>query len=158
MRRPRLFGRVLVVGLLVSVILPFGGAGNAYWSAGGTGVGTGSTGTDQAVGLTPGTANAGLYPGGTADIVVGVTNPGTSPVRVESLGLDTSRGDGGFTVDASHSACSPLSVLDVAAQTNGGDGWDVPAPRAWTSSTTRRRPPPGPLATPTGSRPAFPWT
>lgn len=124
---PRLPGRAVVVGLVVAGSLGVGGVGNAYWSSTGTGGGTASTGTDLAVTLTPATATADLYPGGAADIVLGIANPGTSSVRVVSLELDTSRGEGGFDVDAPHAACSPLSVLDVGAQTNGGNGWDVPA-------------------------------
>ena len=82
-------------------------------------------GPSQAVVLSPATAAAQLYPGGQAAVSLTITNPGPGSVRVESLSLDTTRGTGGFAVDAGHSACS-VSALSLTAQNNGGSGWTVP--------------------------------
>ncbi len=123
-RRP---GGALALALIVLLVVAVGGGANAYWRASGSGTGSGTTGTTTNVTLSPGTAAAGLYPGGTTDVELDVGNPNPSPVRLVSLGLDTTRGTGGFAVDAGHSGCTPLSTLSLAPQTNGGAAWTVPA-------------------------------
>jgi hypothetical protein len=119
--------RLLVPSLVVFLVLAVGGIANAYWKAGGSGTGSGTTGTTTNVTLSPGTATAGLYPGGTTDVTLSVSNSNLSPVRLGSLALDTTQGTGGFAVDAGHSGCTPLSTLSLTTQTNGGAGWTVPA-------------------------------
>lgn len=96
----------------------------AIWSAPGSGSGAGSTGTTSAVTLTPGTGPAELYPGGAALVATTATNPNAAPVRIGSLALDTTRGTGGFAVDAAHSAC-PTTAFGFSAQNNGGSGWTI---------------------------------
>jgi hypothetical protein len=120
-------GWSLALSLIVLLAVAVGGAANAYWRASGSGTASGTTGTTTSVTLSPGTATAELYPGGTTDIELTVGNPNPSPVRLVSLGPDTSRGTGGFSVDAGHSGCTPLSTLSLALRTNGGAGWTVPA-------------------------------
>lgn len=122
-RRLAILGTAAVLAL---VVVPVGGIAVAYWGGTGGGTGTSSTGTVVAVSLTAGTPTAGLRPGGTADIVLTASNPNTSPVRISSLALDTTRGTGGFAVDAGHSGCS-VAALSYTTQTNGGSGWTIPA-------------------------------
>jgi hypothetical protein len=55
-----------------------------------------------------------------------VSNPNLQAVNVGSLGLDTSHGTGGFTVDGAHTGCL-VSSLSLARQDNDGAGWSVPA-------------------------------
>jgi hypothetical protein len=98
----------------------------AYWTTAGSGTTSATVADAQAVTLTPGTASAELYPGGSADVAVSVSNPNTSPVRVVSLSLDATVGTGGFDVDGAHAGCDP-SVLSFATQSNGGAGWTIPA-------------------------------
>jgi hypothetical protein len=98
----------------------------AYWTTTGSGATSTSVPAAQAVTLTPGTATAQLYPGGTSDVAVDVTNPNTTAVRVVSLSLDTAAGTGGFDVDGGHAGCDP-AVVSFTTQTNGAAGWTIPA-------------------------------
>jgi hypothetical protein len=119
--------RAVIVAGLVPAALAAGGAANAYWSGSGSGAGAAATGTTTAVQLNPGSPTADLYPGGTSSVVLTLTNPNQRDVRLNSLGLDASKGTDGFEVDSAHAGCAPLSVLSLVPSTNGGAGWDVPA-------------------------------
>jgi hypothetical protein len=103
-----------------------GGAAFAYWESSGNGAGNGTTGTSDAVILSPGTPTAQLRPGGRANVVLDISNPNTSSVNIASLVLDSAQGVGGYGVDAAHLDCTPGS-LDFTTQTHGGAGWTVPA-------------------------------
>ena len=130
----RMLGRVLLLTLTVIAALAVTGVANAYWRAAGTGTGSAATGTTVPVTLSPGTTTPGLYPGGSTDVVLTVTNTNTSPVVLGSLALDSSQGTGGFAVDAGHSGCL-VSALGYTTQTNGGLGWTVPAKVGTTNGT-----------------------
>jgi hypothetical protein len=119
--------RLAVLGVLLVLLgIPVGGVAWSYWSAGGSGTGTGANGTLAAVSLTPGSPAAGLYPGGSTDVVLTATNSNASAVKIGSLLLDTGQGTGGFSVDGGHSGCS-VAALGYTTQSNGGAGWSVPA-------------------------------
>jgi hypothetical protein len=123
-RGPR---RVLAFVLLLGVMsLVAVNSADGVWHNSGAGTGAATTGTSVAVTLSPGTATAGLYPGGQANVVLTVTNSNLSAVPISSLGGDTGQGTAGFAVDAGHSGCA-VGVLSFATQTNGGSGWTVPA-------------------------------
>jgi len=118
-------------GLVVTVLLPVlmvgaTGVGFAYWTRSGAGSGSGTTGTTQAVTLTPGSASNQLFPGGQSAVAVTVTNPNPGSVKVGSISIDTTQGTNGFTVDGAHSTCG-VAALSFATQTNGGTGWTIPA-------------------------------
>lgn len=123
--------RILLTSLIAILALTVGGAANAFWSSSGTGNGSGMTGTTVAVTLTPGAAEANLYPGGNANVALTVSNPNASEVRIGSLALATA----GFTVDAGHSGCA-MTTLAFTTQTNGGAGWSVPAASTLTVTLT----------------------
>jgi hypothetical protein len=97
----------------------------AYWTTGGGGNGSGTSGTSLAITLGPGTPTSQLYPDGRGDVAVAVSNPNSFRVHIGSLSLDASRGTAGFRVDAGHAACS-TAPLSFTSQTNGGAGWTVP--------------------------------
>src|SRR5664280_354187 len=82
--------------------------------------------TDVSVTLTAGTPTTNVYPGGSADVRLAVSNPNFSPVRIGSLALDTTQGTAGFAVDAGHSGCG-LASLGFSTQNNSGAGWTVNA-------------------------------
>ncbi|AGZ38759.1 LamG domain-containing protein [Actinoplanes friuliensis] len=116
--------RAMIAGAVLSLLAS--GAAYGYWGTMGTGSGSAQTGTAAPLTLTPGTPTTRLYPGGSADVAVTVTNPNPYAVRVGRLALDTAQGTGGFAVDAGHAACGVAS-LAFATQSNGGDGWTIPA-------------------------------
>ena len=117
-----------VLGLVLLVVLPLVGAisASAFWKATGAGSGTPTVATAANLTLAPGTHAANLYPGGSSDVRLAVTNPNPGPVRLRSLALDSSLGTGGYAVDAGHSGCA-LSALTFNTTDNGGVGWTIPA-------------------------------
>jgi hypothetical protein len=121
--RPR---RILAIGVVVAAIVALGGTADAIWTGSGGGNGSASSGTVTPVTLSPGTPDTLLYPGGSADVVLTVHNPGSAEVHIGSLSLDKARGEGGYSVDALHSGCS-VSTFGFSASTNSGAGWTVPA-------------------------------
>ncbi len=127
MKARHLTRRVLSSSLLVFALLGIGGTAVAMWTTGGTGTGYADTDTAEEVTITPGTTSAQLYPGGSANVMLSLSNPNAYSVTVTSLSLDTSQGTSGFDVDGGHLGCTPLSVLSYTTQTNGGVGWVVPA-------------------------------
>jgi len=116
----------LLAVLLVLLSIPVGGIAWSYWSAGGVGGGSGANRTPTALSLSAGTPAAGVYPGGSTNVVLTATNSNTSIVKIGSLLLDTTQGTSGFAVDGSHSGCS-VAALGFTTQNNGGAGWSVPA-------------------------------
>lgn len=121
----RILGTALMIVVAVAVALGGAGVAYAYWSAGGSGVAIGGTGTTVPVVLGTATPTAALLPGSTSGVVLTATNSNVSPVRINSFSLDTTQGTAGFAVDAAHVGCT-LGVLSFTTQTNGGSGWTVP--------------------------------
>lgn len=123
-------GRVLRSGLpgvlLAGALVLTAATAWGWWSNQGSGHGSGTTrSAAAALVLTPATPSSAVLPGTTAAVASTVTNPASADVRLRSLALDTTRGTGGFVVDAGHAAC-PTGSLSFAAQDNGGAGWTVP--------------------------------
>jgi len=101
-------------------------AASAFWTGNGSGAASVAVGSPQNVGFSPGASVGQLYPGGSAGIEISVVNPNLYPVRVASLALDTTAGQGGISVDPAHAGCATSSV-HFTPQSNGGAGWQVPA-------------------------------
>jgi hypothetical protein len=95
----------------------------AYFAPHGAGTGNAVAATAQPVTLSPATPATGLYPGGSADVALTVSNPNGGPVVIPSLALDTSQGSNGLGVDGGHSGCD-LSALTFTS-TRGN--WTIPA-------------------------------
>ena len=119
----RVGGRALAA---VATIAAVGLTAPAYaaWTGSGAGNGSATADTTSSLVLSPASPSATLFPGGSADVVLTVTNPNIARVRVGSLSLDTSQGTGGYSVDAAHSGCS-VSALGFSTQTNSGAGWTI---------------------------------
>jgi len=117
---------ILVSALVTALALATTGVAFASWAQSGGGSGASTTGSTQALVLSPGTASNQLYPGGQSAVAVTVTNPNPAPVNAPSLSLDTTQGTNGFAVDGPHAGCA-TAALAFATQTNGGAGWTVPA-------------------------------
>ena len=122
--------RILIAAVSAGVAFTFlPTPATAYLGASGSGSGNATTTTaTTAVSIAPGTTSQPLFPTGTAigGVAVVLTNTNAAAVRVPQLALDTTRGSGGYAVDAGHASC-PVSNLSYATQTNGGAGWIVPA-------------------------------
>ena len=130
--------RLMVAGVLAALVLG-GGSASAYYTTSASGTGSGQVGSvSQPVTITPAAPTGALGPGGSADLAATVDNPNSVPVHLSSLVLDTSRGTGGFAVDATHAAngCTVAAAgLSFTAQSNGGSGFDVPAKVGSTDGT-----------------------
>jgi hypothetical protein len=127
MTRRVVAGQILLTLIpAMAVSLALAGTAEAFWQATGAGTGTGSTGATTGVSIGPGSPSAAMYPGGTGNVVLTITNPNTAPVHIGSLALDTGRGTGGFIVDAGHAGCA-VTALTFTTQTNAGAGWTIPA-------------------------------
>ena len=124
----RSFGRRALSPVLLGLVcvLVVIGSAAAYFNVTGAGSGTPAAAVAASLTLAPGTPAAELYPGGTSDVSVVVTNPNPGPARLRSLALDTTRGTGGFAVDAGHSGCA-VSALSFTTNDNGGAGWTIAA-------------------------------
>ena len=119
----RFASRKIKVVVAVVAALGVAGAAMAYYTATGSGSGNATVGSPADLTITASTPSAGLlYPGSTGEVDATISNPNTFPVRVNSLVL----GSGGITPDSGHSSCD-ASALHFTTQTNGGNGWDVPA-------------------------------
>lgn len=109
------------------VALCVAAAAVAYLTTAGSGTGTAEVARVLPVTVDAGAApSAPLSPGSDGDVTVHLSNPNGFAVHVGSLALDDTRGAGGF--DATPAACDPVAAgLAFTTQTNGGDGWSVPA-------------------------------
>jgi hypothetical protein len=123
--RTTLWSRITVRLAVVLVTLAATSAAFAYFGTIGGGSASGTTGSTQAITLSPGTPTAQIFPGGQSDVALTVDNPNPIRVKVGSLSLSTTQGTGGFAVDGGHSACS-TAALSFTTQTNAGAGWSVP--------------------------------
>jgi hypothetical protein len=115
------FGAVVVA---LSVVTG-SSAAYAYWTATGSGGGGASSSAGHNLVISAGSAAASLYPGGSGQIVLTITNSNDSIAHVNSLALDTASGSGGFAVDSGHSACT--TALAALTYTTQSAGYDVPA-------------------------------
>jgi hypothetical protein len=106
-------GRLVI--LLALALLGVTGVRSAYvyWTSPGTGSGAGSAGpmsTVTATALVGGdTPSTTLVPGGTADVILRVTNPNSVPVQLYSV-----VGNGAATADSSHPGCTTTGVTFLA--------------------------------------------
>jgi hypothetical protein len=73
--------------------------------------------------LTPATPTAALYPGGSADVALTVSNTSTGAASIASLALDPSQGTNGLSVDAAHAGCDLTAVTFIGSAA----GWTIPA-------------------------------
>jgi hypothetical protein len=101
---------VVVVATAVTVFMSAGVA-FAAWTATGTGAAGAKATSFQALTVSAGTPSAQLYPGGSGDAVVSVTNPNAFSVKITQVTLDVSAGK--FVSSDQGSNCT-----DAAASTH----------------------------------------
>jgi hypothetical protein len=115
--RRTLLARGATVLSVVVASLFVGGVAFAWWSTTGSGSGTGATGTVVALTTTGSTpSGTALVPGGSAPLVITVTNPNPRAVAVTSVSLDGTRSVG---TTGSVGACTapPLAVSATTSLT-----------------------------------------
>jgi hypothetical protein len=114
--------RLWVLGAIVALVIV--GAAVAYFTSTGSGTGTASVGTAQAVTL-HGTTTTTLYPGTSSEVDFTVDNPSPGTQRVGTIHLAS------VTTDAAHSTCdtSAFTMPDVTANQSfpNGNGQTVTA-------------------------------
>ena len=115
--------RLAIVAAAIIAAAACAGTSWAYFAPQGTGTGTAAAATAQPVTLSPATPATAVYPGGSADVALTVSNPNGGAVVIPSLALDTSQGSNGLGVDGSHNGCS-LSALTF---TSAAGNWTIPA-------------------------------
>ncbi len=101
--------RLVSAGIGTAALLMVGGIAYAAWSALGVGNGTAASGSPKALGISA-TVSGTLYPGASADVLVTVSNPNSTPVTVQSLAL-------AGTVTASAGCSTPGVTVSIPAST-----------------------------------------
>jgi hypothetical protein len=111
----------LTVAASVTLVVAAGAA--AYFTSTGSGSGNADVGSPAALTITATTPTTGLlYPGGTGEVDLTISNPNTFSVRVNSLVLGSSG------IESDQSGCDTDNKIHFdSPQTNGGSGWTVPA-------------------------------
>lgn len=110
-------GRLARTAAATTALCLLGGVGSAYayWTAAGLGSGSATNGTMQTVtvdALVPGgSPQTSLVPGGSADVVLRITNPNPHGVAVHSV-----TANGPITADGAHPGCAPTGVTFTPAQ------------------------------------------
>jgi hypothetical protein len=119
--------RVAAVAIITLILVGGGGAATyAFWSAGGSGTGSATTGTNLGISANQSTVVTGLAPGGTAQTLSGTfTNSNSSPVYVTSVTASilsvTKAGLPVVGCDASDYTVS-TTPMTVNAEINPGSG------------------------------------
>lgn len=106
-------GRLAVlVGLCVLGVIG-AGTSKVYWTATGSGPGSGTAQTMSTVTVAAfvggDTPSSTLVPGGSADVILRVNNPNSVPVQVYSVSTN-----GSATADAAHPSCTVTGVTFTA--------------------------------------------
>jgi hypothetical protein len=121
---------ILVAGAALTVT----GLVYAAWLSTGSGSGYAKAGSAQALTTVDVSAStsATLYPGGSGDVLLKLSNPNPYPVRITSVSLNGTNGD--IAADSGHSACTTTGV-SFTNQT--GQTIDVPAKSGSTNGTVQ---------------------
>ena len=134
--RTRRKARLLAACALTSATVLGGGVAYAHWTTSGSATGSASTGTTVALTTSAATPSGTLVPGGTAPLVVTVTNPNPGPVTITSVQLDTTRS---VVVSGAVGTCTspPLTVSAATSLTvAGGATTTLTVPNAVALGTT----------------------
>lgn len=127
--------RIFAIGMTTALLLGVSTAAVAYWTAGGSGTGTGVTGANSAITVVQTSTVSNLRPGGAAATLSGnFTNGNDSPVYVTSVtasisGVTKAGGAPAGTCDATDYTLAG-ATMTVNAQVPAGT-----AQGAWTGAT-----------------------
>ena len=116
--------RATKVVALTAALVVAGGAAFAWWTAGGSGTGSASTGTVTGITVNQTSSIAGLYPGGPLAPLAGdFTNTNSSPVYVAQVSVAVQTG-WSAQANGSKPACT---AADFALVQPGPTGLEVPS-------------------------------
>ena len=125
MRRGKLDrrGKVILSVAAAAAVLVNAGAAWAYWMLGGEGTGVAVAGTTVELTLTGRSDDSKpLYPGGTTNLTVTVTNQNDFPIKITSV----SPGEKAVTADSAHRDAGCRTTGVVVANDVTPVSWDVP--------------------------------
>lgn len=107
----------VVAAFAVVAVLAVGGIALGYWTQTGGGSATGAVGVPGVVTLS-GSVSAGIVPGSSVPVTIKVSNPGTSPVQIQTVRLQS------IAPDTGHSACvtADFTLPDVLENTEVAAG------------------------------------
>ena len=114
----------IITAVTAALLILGGGVAFAYWTSGGTGAGTATTGTSTAFTITAAAPDGTIAPGNAGQTVVfTVTNPGTSPQYLTQVTATLAEADGTPWVpaggclieDYTVAVSTPAPVGDIAA-------------------------------------------
>ncbi|HWI30008.1 MAG TPA: hypothetical protein VNT50_00820 [Microbacterium sp.] len=92
--------RLIVIAAATVVLLGGAGIAYAYWTAGGTGTGSATTGTSESITINQTSVITNLRPGGAAQTLSGTfTNANDEPVYVSTVTASIDSVDGGPTCE-----------------------------------------------------------
>lgn len=123
--------------VMAALVLGTGGAAFAYWTAGGSGTGSATTGTTQAIAAVQTSTVTAMGPGDTAQTLSGnFTNPNTGPVYVATVtariaSVTKAAGAPAGTCDATDYTLGN-ETMTVGHEVASGSGVD-----AWTGATLK---------------------
>ena len=116
-------GKVILSVAAVAAVLVNAGAAWAYWMLNGEGTGVAVAGTAVELKLTGRSDDSKpLYPGGTTNLTVTVTNQNDFPIKITSL----SPGENAVTADPEHRNAGCRTTGVVVAQDVLAVSWEVP--------------------------------
>jgi hypothetical protein len=85
MRRIHWTKKTIVGGVTVALLAASGGVAFAFWTAGGAGAGSATTGTTAPLVVTQTSTSAGVAPGGSVALAGNFSNPNTTPITPTSV-------------------------------------------------------------------------
>ncbi len=116
-------GKVILSVAAVAAVLVNAGAAWAYWMLNGEGTGVAVAGTAVELKLTGRSDDSKpLYPGGTTNLTVTVTNQNDFPIKITSV----SPGENAVTADPEHRSAGCRTTGVVVAQDVLPVSWEVP--------------------------------
>lgn len=119
--------RIIATAVVTAVLLGGATGAYAYWSAIGTGTGSGTTGTTTAVNAVQSTTITNLRPGGTAQAISGTfvnTNPAPTYVSTLTVAISSISGNPGTCTASDYTLAS--AVVTVNAVVDTGTAWSGP--------------------------------
>jgi hypothetical protein len=120
--------RKIAATIAITAILVGGGgaAAIAYWTAGGTGSGTATTGTSSGINVTQSTTVSGLGPGVAAQTLGGTftsSNPGKVYVTTVAPAITAIKTAAGVVITGCSASDYTLTNASIGAEVGTGDTW-----------------------------------